>query len=272
MTLADCRVGDRVRLWSGDVATIEVLNFSRARIRPDGVTEATFVDRTGTQRVIRARRRARNIAPSAEVLAVVDGPAPPSSLDNTQLGVTPPRESYLQAATVLWGEAGAFAVREFQRLNAELFARSLPPLPIVIGLTAYGHCLGLTRHRGGWSDGQRPRITLAPEIFQGSAHMRGGRHRVTDTLVHEMVHAKLILAGEDASHNGQPWCTEITRLSPLVLGHAILVAPVHVRRVAGKSRRVPRDGYLPRGTFARWPYSLRPPTWDPGPIIQVETY
>jgi hypothetical protein len=75
MTLADCRVGDRVRLWSGDVVTIEVLNFSRARIRPDGVTEATFVDRTGTRHVIRARRPARDVAPSAEVLAVLGGGA-----------------------------------------------------------------------------------------------------------------------------------------------------------------------------------------------------
>jgi hypothetical protein len=272
MTLADCRVGDRVRLWNGTIVTIEVLNFSRARIRQVGVTEAAFVDRTGTHRVIRARRPARDIAPSAEVLAVLDGHAHPGTPNNAPLAVTLTQESYLQAATVLWGEAGAFAMREFQRLNAELFAGCLPPLPIVIGLTAYGSCLGLTRRRGGWSDGQRPRITLAPEIFQGNARTRGGRHRVTDTLVHEMVHAKLMLAGDDPRHNAQPWCTEITRLSPLILGHAILAAPVHVRRVAGKVQRAPRDGYLPRAILAGWPYTLRPVTWDPGPIIRIETY
>src|SRR5262249_30578821 len=158
------------------------------------------------------------------------------------LGVTPTQESYLQAATVLWGEAGAFAVREFQRLNAELFAGALPPLPIVIGLTAYGHCLGLTPRPGGWSDGQRPRLTLAPEIFHGNARTRGGQHRVTDTLVHEMVHAKLMLAGADSKHNGQPWCAEITRLSPVVLGHAIVAAPDCVRRVDGVVPRLPREG------------------------------
>jgi hypothetical protein len=191
--------------------------------------------------------------------------------DNTELRGAPTQESYLEAATVLWGDAGAFAVREFQRLNAWLFAGALPPLPIVIGLTAFGRCLGLTRARGSWADGHRPRITLAPEIFQGSARMRGGRHRVTDTLVHEMVHAKLMLAGADPKHNGQPWCAEITRLSPMVLGHAIVVAPVTVRRVDGVARRAPRDGGLPRAILARWPYSLRPVTWDPGPIIAVET-
>jgi hypothetical protein len=71
MTLADCRVGDRVRLWSGDVVTIEVLNPSRARLRPAGVIETAFIDRLGTRRVIRARREARDAAPSAEVLAVL---------------------------------------------------------------------------------------------------------------------------------------------------------------------------------------------------------
>jgi len=58
MTLANCCVGDLVRLWSGDVVTTEVLNSSRACIRPDGVTETGFTDRTGTCRVIRARRPA----------------------------------------------------------------------------------------------------------------------------------------------------------------------------------------------------------------------
>jgi hypothetical protein len=199
-------------------------------------------------------------------------PALTAAPRNTQLRVTPTQEAYLAAATALWGEAGAFAVREFQRLNGWLFAGELPPLPIVIGLTAFGGCLGVTRARGSWSDGHRPRITLAPEVFQGSARMRGGRHRVTDTLVHEMVHAKLVLAGADPTHNGPPWCAEITRLSPMVLGHAIVAAPDTVRRVEGVARRGPRDGALPRALVARWPYSLRPVTWNPGSIIPVETY
>ena len=51
-------------------------------------------------------------------------------------------EDYAQAAALLWGEAGEYAAAGYCRLNRGLFGGSLPPLPIVIGLTAYGGCLG----------------------------------------------------------------------------------------------------------------------------------
>jgi hypothetical protein len=185
-------------------------------------------------------------------------------------------DAYLEAAAVLWGAAGAFAVREFQRLNRWLFAGMLPPLPIVIGLTAYGKCLGLTRSRGAWAAGAGaralPRITLAPEIFQGNHRCPGGQRVVSETLIHEMVHAQLFLNGLDHQHNGRLWCDTIMRLSPQVLGHAIVAAPDTVRRIDGVARRLARDGALPRRVIASWPHTLRPTDWDPGPLIAVATY
>ena len=106
---------------------------------------------------------------------------------------------YRDAAALLWGEAGEYAAAELARLNREHFAGSVPPLPVIIGLTAYGRCIGATLHPGAWLES--PRITLASEIFNGSARCRGGRRQVSDVLVHELVHAVLMLRGEDPRHN-----------------------------------------------------------------------
>src|SRR5579884_2856783 len=143
---------------------------------------------------------------------------------------------YHKAAEILWGEAGAWSVEEYQRLNELYFSGKLPPVPLVIGLTAYGRCLGLTRHQAIWG-GLVPRITLQSSLFaRGTAN-------VSDTILHEMVHVRLMLAGLDHSHNGRPWCAEIVRLTPLVLGRVVKAAPIHPRRIDGKSVRLERDGF-----------------------------
>ena len=200
-----------------------------------------------------ARTRAR-MEQTAEV-----SPTLPTAR-NAQLQVT----DYERAATVLWGPAGAYAVQEYARINGAYFDDQLPALPIVIGITAYGGCIGLTRGGGTWEAGHRPRITIASNLFAR------GRNHVTDALLHEMIHVRLILAGESPDHNAAPWCAEITRLSPAVLGHPILAAPVKPRRVDGKVVRKPLDGHLPLGLIAHWPF--RGPEWQAGQPIDVETY
>lgn len=204
---------------------------------------------------------------------------------NTQLEVTPSYETYARAAALLWGEAGEFAAAEFLRLNRELFAMSIPPMPIIIGLTAFGGCIGLTRSAA-WLEA--PRITLAPEIFRGSldgpdgspGRVRGGPRQVSDVLLHELIHAALMFRGEDSSHNAPPWCCLITELSPVVLGREISARPVRTKRIPNPARdtdpdapktivkRLPDDGCLPQLALARWPHSLRPPGWydDDRPI------
>jgi SprT-like family len=174
---------------------------------------------------------------------------------------------YRRAAEILWGDAGAYAVDEYERLNAAYFAGELPPLPIVIGLTAYGRTVGLCRHTGPWSGGL-PRITLAPKTFAA------GALEVTEVLLHEMIHARLILAGLDSGHNSRPWCAEVERLSPLVLGASVKAAPVVPRRVDGKVVRRPLDGHLGRKQLAGWPQALRSPAelGARGRPIPVPTY
>jgi hypothetical protein len=52
-------------------------------------------------------------------------------------------KDYRAAAETLWGEAGTYAHDVYTRLLPH-YPGLLDALPIVIGITAYGHCLGLT--------------------------------------------------------------------------------------------------------------------------------
>jgi hypothetical protein len=206
---------------------------------------------------------------------------------HSQLGVTAPAyETYASAAALLWGEAGQFAAAEFARINREHFAGSIPPVPIIIAMTPYGCCIGLT---GAPSWLASPRISLAPEIFTGSrerldprtgrmgpGRIHGGPRQVSDTLVHELIHAALILRGENPEHNADPWCKLITELSPDLLGVDITARPVRTHRVPNPARetdpkapktivrRMPEPGCLAQMDLARWPHSLRPPGWHDG--------
>ena len=175
-----------------------------------------------------------------------------------------PHEDYLHAATVLWGDAGARVVNTFARLNAEHFDSELPPLPMVIGITAYGRCLGITRYSS-HATGGLPRITIASNLFSS------GVNRVADTVLHEMVHAHLMLAGRDTTHNGRPWCEELERLSPAVLGRTVCAKPVTPRRIDGKVRRAALGGHLTRKQLASWPHSLRGDDFDGGQVLPVDS-
>jgi hypothetical protein len=186
---------------------------------------------------------------------------------------------YRQAAIWLWGAAGEFAAGEFSRINREHFAGSMPPLPIVIGITAYGRCIGLTRGHS------TPRITLASEIFNGSHRQQGGPLTVSDTLIHEMLHAFLMLRGENSDHNAAPWCRMIAEMSPVLGGREIQAEPVGTMRVPNPDRdtdptaprtrvvRRPKPGYLTQDQLARWPHSVRPEGYYDGQkAIPVDTY
>jgi hypothetical protein len=95
---------------------------------------------------------------------------------------------------------------------------------------------------------------------------------VTDTLLHGMIHVLLIQRGEDPSHNGKPWCDEIMRLSPAILGHPIQAAPTKSVRINGTVRKQVPDECIPRAALASWPQSLRPVGYDWGQPILVDTY
>lgn len=185
--------------------------------------------------------------------------------------------SYRDAALVLWGEAGAYAHDMYARLRSEFYPEVPCQLPIVIGLTAYGHCVGLTRP--GWEHG--PRISVFSSLFHH------GRHQVDDLLTHELLHVWLSVKGLDPEHDGQSWYGAINRLSPAVLGREI-----GARRGADrKSVRVPNPDYAdgngePRtvvrkvrvadavqhADVAGWPQAFRPADYDWGKPMRCPSY
>ena len=197
--------------------------------------------------------------------------------------------SYRDAAVKFWGEAGAYAYDAYARIRAPLYPELPDQLPIVIGLTAYGHCLGLTR--GYWQHG--PRISLPPEIFRGTTavgakrHVTGGTRRVDDVLTHEMLHAWLFATGRQHAHDSADWYEAVQRLSAAVLGHELVTR----RGADRKSVRVPNPAHEPgNGTpktivrkepvktaiqhadIARWPESFRPDDYDWGRPIECPPY
>jgi hypothetical protein len=167
------------------------------------------------------------------------------------------------AAEIAYGEAGVYAVEEFDRINRWLFDGALPPTPIVIGLTAYGRTRGFCR--GQSADRPVPRITLHPLIF-------GARNRVTDMIIHEMLHAFLMSEGREHKHNTKPWCEMIEKLSPAVLGLEIHARPVNTRSIGGVRKKAPLDGHLEQHQLASWPGSLRPYGWDAGEPLAVDPF
>jgi hypothetical protein len=204
--------------------------------------------------------------------------------------------SYRAAAVALWGDAGAYAHDAYTRLRVVHFPHLPEQMPITIGLTAYGRCLGLTR--GNWTHG--PRISLAAELFNGSrgrpggssgrlepGRISGGSGWVDDVLVHEMLHANLHLTGQDSAHNGDDWYAAVQELSPAILGHELDVK----RGADRKSVRVLNPDYRPGAGYpktlvrkvpaglgwvhdmvARWPSSFRPSDYNFGERIHCPTY
>lgn len=179
-----------------------------------------------------------------------------------------------EAAATLWGPAGEYLYAAYDRIREQLFPELPVSLPMVIGLTAYGHCVGLTRS---WPTGAR--ISVAPKVFAQ------GERMVDDILVHEMLHVSLTAAGQDTKHAGDPWYAGVRRLSPAVLGREL-----DIERPRRRSVRVPNPAYGPEdrrktlvrkvsqdaagvhSAISRWPVPFRSARYYLGPPMAVAKY
>lgn len=146
----------------------------------------------------------------------------------------------------------------------------------MVCLTAYGHCVGLTR--AGWQHG--PRISLFSPAFDE------GRGYVEDIVIHEMLHAWLYVNGLNMAHDGEPWYAALRRLSPEVLGRDLDVRRGGDRRSvrrpnprAGEEgqpatvvRKIRVEDAVSHDEVSRWPHPFRPATWSPGEPIECPTY
>jgi hypothetical protein len=185
--------------------------------------------------------------------------------------------SYRDAAVALWGDAGAYTHGTYTRLREQHYPELPAQLPIVIGITAYGHVAGLCAST--WEHG--PRITIESRRFAQ------GRHWIDDLLTHEMLHAWLHVTGQETGHKSEPWYEAVRQLSPAVLGH-----PLDARRGADrKSVRVPNPDWredssepktlvrkitvpdvVQHRDVAGWPQAFRPDAYDWGTPIACPTY
>lgn len=206
--------------------------------------------------------------------------------------------SYREAAVTLWGPAGAAVHDSYAHWRGEVFPELPEQLPIVIGITAYGACVGLTRYRAdsrlpivigitAGADGAEPtyfrrdsapaRISIASNVF---AHGRGA---VSDVMVHEMLHIHLLQRGEDPAHDGEPWYAAVRRLSPAVLGRELDARRGGARRSvrivnprAGEPgqprtlvRKVAVAEAVPHATVARWPDAFRVRSRGGRPVVPI---
>jgi hypothetical protein len=176
--------------------------------------------------------------------------------------------TYRDAAIKLWGDAGRHAHDTYQHL-LPLYPGLPDELPIVIGITAYGHCKAITRC--GWDFG--PRITLHSGVYGYAA----GRRLVEDTIAHEMLHAWLFLTGKEVGHNTNDWYDGVNRLSPAILGHDLGAkrgADKKSVRLEGLKtpRKVKVEDAIQHADVARWPHPFRPAGYDVGLPIPVPSY
>ena len=177
--------------------------------------------------------------------------------------------TYRAAAEKLWGEAGAYVHEAYDKYRP-LFPELPRTLPIVIGLTAYGKCIGLTRTD--WEHG--PRITIQSSAF------KGGTDLVDDVMIHEMLHAWLAVTGRDPEHGSSDWYDAINRLSPTVLGRELGAKrgadrkSVRVKTDDGRSvvRKVRVEGVITHNQVANWPGPFLPRGRDRGRRLHCPTY
>lgn len=190
----------------------------------------------------------------------------------------PTTYDYQTAAHALWGEAGDF-IHECYKKHLPLFPGLPEQLPMVIGLSAYGRCLGLTRDNDPALEVMR--ISIASNSF------KHGTAAVSDTVLHEMLHCWLIATGQQCDHDTDDWYTACMALAPKVLGHEI-----NLTRKRRKSVRKPNPDWYPDSGLpktivrkvpveglewthrqvATFPHAFRPDDYPAGRVIDVPTY
>jgi hypothetical protein len=156
-----------------------------------------------------------------------------------------------------WGEVGHRVAECWVEYNKLYFDGRLKPLPIFLTpVLPYGKRVGHTRCGGAVTH-----IALTAPNW--------GTFLVADrgVLLHEMIHQLLNESGEYTSHDGEPWCREVMRLTKLVTDQDIWAGQYTVRKVRdedGNRRSVrlnlpePETGRPSIGQLeiASWPHSL----------------
>jgi hypothetical protein len=172
-----------------------------------------------------------------------------------------------------FGELGKKTIFLWKQYNVAYFGGALKPtLVLYVPTSPYGHWVGLHC--------RDQNIYL---MFPGAKRPWGF---VRGVLLHEMVHQHLAQCERDASHAGQPWRSEIMRITHL-LGRDIWAGEYTVVKVAGRSVRANKKQpvgihaqyCLNQFDISRWPHSytkksswpgLEPPELEPSVYAQLK--
>lgn len=149
-----------------------------------------------------------------------------------------------------FGELGRQTIFLWREYNDVYFGGSLAVTPVLyVPTSPYGHWVGLHRHD--------QNIYL---MFPGE---KRSWNFVRGVLLHEMIHQHLSQRGKNPAHAGEPWCSEIMRISKL-LGANIWAGRYTVKKMNGKSVRANEEPpaslkglqALNQKQIARWPHSI----------------
>jgi hypothetical protein len=167
-----------------------------------------------------------------------------------------PSTALIAASREFFGELGEWAQQTWADHNVAYFGGALRPLPILWGLTPHGRALGFYRRA------QNITLHLSLVREQSNAWDLGGLlgpRFASDVLLHEMVHQANHEGGYrgQEAHECEPWCAEITRISPLI-GLDCKAKLIKRQRVDGRQLRIPEPGYMTQGQISTWPHSVRP--------------
>jgi hypothetical protein len=148
-----------------------------------------------------------------------------------------------------FGELGLNTVHLWKRYNDAYFDGTLVPTPVLyVPTSPYGHWVG--QHVA-----DRNIYLMRPGPSRSWGFVRG-------VLLHEMIHQGLAQAGKNPKHDGNPWCSEIMRISHY-FDRNIWAGKYTVIKVEGKSVRanMPRPKgnrarILDQDEISKWPHSI----------------
>jgi hypothetical protein len=167
-------------------------------------------------------------------------------------------EGLRQAALTFFGDLGAWAYDEWDRLNRLYFANGNKVGPVLWGLTPHGRSLG-------YYSSANNIIFLHQSLVEPSTEAPWGMEYLnklvaSDVLLHEMIHQKISQDGGwfdgNSSHNNEMWVAEVNRLAPLMEMN-VRASICKQKRVDGKRLWLPDDGCIDRSRLARFPRSCR---------------
>lgn len=171
---------------------------------------------------------------------------------------------YREIASHFNGDVGAALFDYYEIINQHFFDGALPQAFLLTALTAYGHCIGLTK-----SDvSHKPIILIHPTLKTEKDRF----YVVLHEAIHVYVNYNLGVTsyGSNTSHSNTAWLDEVNRIAKL-LGYDVTLGYNKVSRIkkslGGGTTRMP-TGNVSYECSYRFPHALEKETGQMLPPIE----